>query len=172
MVLKKGVGVGVLVVLGFLIILNSQAQEGILWVDKFSTKKVTGGLPEGWRLEKKTGEPQIKIEQTGENAYLHLISNNSSFGLTKELKFEIKDYPFLNWKWKVTRLPEKGDFLKKETDDQAAQMYVPFPRFPTKVNTEIVGYTGKVIRRTKDCREKARPGQSPRSLSWKPAPRN
>ncbi len=138
--MKKGTGIGLLVVLGFLIILNSQAQEGILWVDKFSLKKVTDGIPEGWRVEKKTGEPQIKVEQSGDNAYVRFVSDNSSFGLTKELKFELKDYPYLNWKWKVTRLPEKGDFLKKETDDQAAQMYVLFPRFPTKVNTEIVGY--------------------------------
>lgn len=138
--MRKGIGIGLLVVLGFFFILNSQAQEGILWVDKFSMKKVTDGIPEGWRLEKKTGDPQIKVEQSGDNAYVRFVSNNSSFGLTKELKFEIKDYPYLNWKWMVTRLPEKGDFLKKETDDQAAQIYVLFPRFPTKVNTEIVGY--------------------------------
>ena len=138
--MKKRLWVGLCIVLGFSVIVSSGAQEGILWVDKFSEGKVTDGIPEGWKLEKKTGDPEIKIEQSGDNAYVRFHSNNSSFGLKKEMNFTLKDYPFLNWKWKVTRLPEKGDFLKKETDDQAAQVYVIFPRFPAKLNTEIVGY--------------------------------
>ena len=138
--MKKRLWVGLCIVLGFSVIVSSGAQEGILWVDKFSEGKVTDGIPEGWKLEKKTGDQEIKVEQSGDNAYVRFDSNNSSFGLKKEMNFTLKDYPFLNWKWKVTRLPEKGDFLKKETDDQAAQVYVIFPRFPAKLNTEIVGY--------------------------------
>jgi hypothetical protein len=138
--MKKGIWVGFFIILGFSIIVSSRAQEGTLWVDKFTLGKGTGSIPEGWQLDKKTGDPQIKTEQSGNDAYVRFISNNSSFGLRKEMDFSIKDYPYLNWKWKVTRLPEKGDFLKKETDDQAAQIYVLFPRFPAKVNTEIVGY--------------------------------
>jgi len=138
--MKKRLWVGLCIVLGFSVIVSSGAQEGILWVDKFSEGKVTDGIPEGWKLEKKTGDQEIKVEQSGDNAYVRFDSNNSSFGLKKEMNFTLKDYPFLNWKWKVTRLPENGDFLKKETDDQAAQVYVIFPRFPAKLNTEIVGY--------------------------------
>jgi hypothetical protein len=140
MVMRKGIWAGFFIILVFLIIVSSKAQEGILWVDKFSLGKGIDSVPEGWQLEKKTGDPQIKVEQSGDNAYVRFISNNSSFGLKKEMNFSIKDYPYLNWKWKVTRLPEKGDFLKKETDDQAAQVYILFPRFPAKANTEIVGY--------------------------------
>jgi hypothetical protein len=138
--MKKGIGVGICLILGFLLIVSSIAQDGILWVDKFSPGKGTDGIPEGWELVKKTGEPQIKVEQAGDNTYVHFLSNNSSFGLKKEMNFSIKDYPYLNWKWKVNRLPEKGDFLKKETDDQAAQIYTLFPHFPAKLNTEVVGY--------------------------------
>jgi hypothetical protein len=138
--MRKGMGVVFFIILVFSIIVSSKAQEGALWVDKFSLGKGNDSVPEGWQLEKKTGEPQLKVEQSGDNAYVHFISNNSSFGLRKEMNFSIKDYPYLNWKWKVTRLPERGNFLNKETDDQAAQMYVLFPRFPAKLNTEVVGY--------------------------------
>jgi hypothetical protein len=51
---------------------------------------------------------------------------------------DIKKYPYLNFKWKVKELPEGGDFRKKDTDDQAAQMYVVFGRF--KLTAKIVGY--------------------------------
>jgi hypothetical protein len=138
--MKKGLGFGICITMGILLVVSSIAQEGVLWVDKFSMGKGTHGIPEGWELIKKTGEPQIKVEQSGDNAYVHFLSNNSSFGLKKEMNFSIKDYPYLNWKWKVNRLPGKGDFLKKETDDQAAQIYTLFPRFPAKLNTEVVGY--------------------------------
>jgi len=138
--MKKGIGFGICILLGILLVVSSVAQEGVFWVGKFSVGKGSEGIPEGWTLEKKTGNPEIKVEQSGDNAFVLFRSNNSSFGLKKDLKFELKDYPYLNWKWRVTRLPEKGDFLKKDTDDQAAQVYVLFPRFPAKLNTEIVGY--------------------------------
>jgi hypothetical protein len=138
--MQKGVWIGACIILGLFFFVNSMAQEGILWVDKFSMEKVKDGLPENWKLEIKTGEPEIKVEQSGDNTYIRLVSDSSSFGLRKEVNFSIKDYPYLNWKWKVTRLPEKGDFLKKETDDQAAQVIVAFPRFPTMVNTELIYY--------------------------------
>ncbi len=154
--MKKGIVAGFFIIFGLSIIMSSKAQEGILWVDKFSLGKVTDNVPQGWQLEKKTGDPQIKVEQSDDNVYVRFISNNSSFGLRKEMTFSIKDYPYLNWKWKVTRLPEKGDFLKKETDDQAAQMYVLFPRFPSKVNTEIVGYLWE-----SNLKNKGAEGESP-----------
>lgn len=154
--MKKGFWFGSCLILGVLFVVSSMAQKGVFWVDKFSEKKVTDGIPDGWTLDKKTGDPEIKIEQSGDNAFVLLRSNNSSFGLKKELKFEIKDHPYLNWKWKVTRLPEKGDFLKKETDDQAAQIYVVFPRFPSQVNTEIVGYYWE-----SQAKNKGKEGDSP-----------
>ena len=30
------------------------------------------------------------------------------------------------WQWKVTELPQRGDFRQRATDDQAAQLYVVF----------------------------------------------
>jgi hypothetical protein len=65
---------------------------------------------------------------------------NNSFGLYKEFKFDVREYPILRWRWKATALPREGDVRRKETDDQAAQLYVPFPRFPAIFNTRLVGY--------------------------------
>lgn len=154
--MKKGFWFGCCLVLGVLFVVSSVAQEGILWVDKFSGKEGPGGIPEGWELEKKTGNPEIEVEKSGDNAFVHFRCSNSSFGLKKPMNFELKDYPYLNWKWKVTRLPEKGDFLKKETDDQAAQVHVVFPRFPSLVNTEIVGYYWE-----SQAKNKGKEGDSP-----------
>jgi hypothetical protein len=37
---------------------------------------------------------------------------------------DLEQFPLLTWKWKLTRLPDGGDFRKSATDDQAAQLFV------------------------------------------------
>ncbi|HYB44389.1 MAG TPA: DUF3047 domain-containing protein, partial [Candidatus Methylomirabilis sp.] len=52
----------------------------------------------------------------------------------------VRQYPILQWRWKVVLLPKAGDARKKETDDEAAQLYITFPRFPSAVRSRIIGY--------------------------------
>jgi hypothetical protein len=124
----------------FLISGGSIAQESVHWVDRFSMDKVKEGIPHGWKLEIKEGEPELQVMKEGEGVFVRFKSDKSSFGLRKEFDLDIKEFPFLNWKWKVTQLPEKGDFRDKETDDQAAQVYVLFPRFPARLNSDFLCY--------------------------------
>ncbi len=130
----------VLAALFFIISGGSLAQESIYWVDRFSTDKVKDGAPEGWELETKEGEPNLQVKKEGDGAFVRFKSDKSSFGIRKEFDLDIKEFPYLNWKWKAVQLPEKGDFHKKDSDDQAAQVYVIFPRFPAKLNSEFVCY--------------------------------
>ena len=116
-------------------------EKEMLIIDRFSGDMDEDGLPVGWKLEEKYGKADIRIEKEEDNSYLHFVSNNSSFGVKKEIKFNIKDFPILRWKWKVNKLPKGGDVRKKSTDDQAAQVYVAFPKFPVTVNTRLIGYS-------------------------------
>ena len=94
----------------------------------------------GGNWKSKAEEPELQVQKEGEVVSVRFKADKSSFGLRKELDLNIKEFPYLNWKWKVTQLPEKGDFRHKDTDDQAAQVYVLFPRFPAKFNTDFVCY--------------------------------
>ena len=132
------------------------AQEGLLWVDKFSGKKTDEGIPAGWKLDVRTGDSDVSLVEAKGNYWVQFRSQNSSFGLRKEVSFDIKEYPYLNWSWKVAKLPEKGDFRKKNQDDQAAQIYVLFPRWPAKVNTDVVGYLWE-----SNAKNKGLEGESP-----------
>jgi len=138
--MKKGFWFGIGLAICLFLVENPLAQEGILWISKFAEGLSGDNTPVGWVLEEKAGTPEIKIEKSGGQFFVRLKSNNSSFGLRKEVEFDLKDTPFLNWKWRVNVLPEQGDFLNKDTDDQAAQIYVLFPRFPAKLNTDFLGY--------------------------------
>jgi hypothetical protein len=116
------------------------AQDPIHWVGRFENVKMVKGAPEGWSLEIKEGEPIVDLEKSGDQTQIRFVSKHNSFGIKKVVELDIREHPFLNWKWKVAKLPEKGDFRKKDADDQAAQLYVLFPRFPARINTDFVAY--------------------------------
>jgi hypothetical protein len=67
-------------------------------------------------------------------------SQNEGSTINKELKLDLKPTCVLQWRWKAVILPKGGDSRKKETDDQAVQIYVTFPRFPQAVRSRIIGY--------------------------------
>ena len=118
------------------------ANPGIIPVTKFTTPAMSGGIPDGWKLEKKAGQPLMNMEKDGDNFYLHLISRgDSSFGVRKEARVDVKKYPILCWRWRVTKLPKGGDVRKTSTDDQALQVYVAFKEAGFMgMNTPVIGY--------------------------------
>ena len=85
----------------------------------------------------------LRLEKAGKNFVVRLISDhNSSFGIKREFHVDLKEYPFLNWRWKAVRLPRGGDVRNAAKDDQAVQLYVAFPAtgFPAELNTPVIGY--------------------------------
>lgn len=102
--------------------------------------KASNGSAEGWQLKEWSGRAKYEVVDTEAGKALHLSSSATSTALYKEARFNIKDFPLLNWKWKTLMLPAGGDVRKKNADDQAAQVYVVFPRWPEAVNSRLVGY--------------------------------
>ena len=120
---------------------TARGENGILTVDRFQGGINADGIPLGWKLEKTPGpSSKYAIEKEKEDHFLRLLSVNDGFGLRKEMTFDIRQYPYLSWWWKAMQLPKGGDIRKKETDDQAGQIFVVFPRFPSLVNSRSMGY--------------------------------
>jgi hypothetical protein len=97
---------------------------------------VDGDIPKGFSQEVKVAPPRVELE----GSFIKLSSKKSSFGFKKEVKLSVEDYPYVHWSWQARTLPKGGDVRKRETDDQAGQLYLLFPRFPAKLNTRILGY--------------------------------
>src|SRR6266566_9717446 len=99
---------------------SAPASLSILFEEHFSKKQNPDGTPSGWGLKQWIGKkPVIRVESENGLTVLHLISENNSYGVYKEFKFNIRKFPILHWRWKITTLPKDGDVRKKETDDQA-----------------------------------------------------
>ena len=116
---------------------------GIIRVAGFDSSQIQNSAPPGWTLDRKKGTPDIRLEKGSDIYCLHMRSDSeSSFGIKKGIKVNIKEYPYLNWRWKTARLPDGGDVRKSAKDDQAIQLYVAFTPtgFPEFLNTPVLGY--------------------------------
>jgi len=85
-----------------------------------------GRLPSDWQVKVNHGRPDFSVCSDSLGPCLHLRSVKASFGLERRVNIDAAEMPFLTWRWKVTRLPEGGDFRHPASDDQAAQVLVAF----------------------------------------------
>jgi hypothetical protein len=97
-------------------------------VTDFSKWPAPKGIPQGWKLNERSGKADFSVGADDGLMALHLKSEDSSFSLERSVNVDLKRYPLLSWKWKVTKLPVGGDFRRSSTDDQAAQLFVAFSR--------------------------------------------
>ena len=112
-------------------------------VAKYRSPCLVNGVPEGWKLMKHSGTPNINLIREGDAYYVKLKSDpRSGFGIERQVRVDLKEYPYLNWTWRANRLPRGGDVRKSVTDDQVLQIYVVLPAtgFPQQVNTPILTY--------------------------------
>ena len=98
-------------------------------VEQFSSDSQKGEVIDGWKEKSFVGLTRYHIVEEGGNHVLHARADSASSGLFKKVRFDPEDWPYLSWRWKVTRMPEKGDERYKKTDDYGARVYVVFPRF-------------------------------------------
>jgi hypothetical protein len=108
-----------------------------------SNRKITtqaNGLPKGWKLRIWQGEPDIKVMKEKGKNIIRLRSKVASVSIYKDIKLDLQKYPLLKWRWKVTKLPKDADARVNNKDDQAAGIYVVFPRFPSMINSQLLAY--------------------------------
>lgn len=109
----------------FAFISPAWASERVIIAD-FSGDLGNGGQPSGWQLKEKKGKADYTIIRESGISALRLRSEETSFALQKAVDINPLLYPVLSWKWKVTKLPDGGDFRKSNADDQAAQLFLAF----------------------------------------------
>jgi hypothetical protein len=101
------------------------------------------GIPTDWKGQN-WGSPayDMTVVDEGGRKVLHLRSRNEGSTVSKDIKgkIDLKGTPILEWSWKAVALPKGGNSCVKATDDQAAQIYVAWPRFPEAVRSQIIGY--------------------------------
>ncbi len=114
----------------------SQAAD-LLPVGVFSKASPGSEFPEGWKplyfqnIEKRTRYSLIK---DGDTVVVKAVSEASASGLVREMKIDPKEFPILQWRWKVGNILKKGNVKSKEGDDYPARIYITFEYDPKKLN--------------------------------------
>jgi Protein of unknown function (DUF3047) len=134
-----------LVAVVLLLVLAVAAWAADVVIDDWKSQKLGAhGIPDGWLGGQTWGLPQhdMTIEENEGHRVLHLKSKIESSTIRRDIRgrVNLKETPILEWSWKAITLPKNGDCRKKGTDDQAAQLYIVWPRFPEAVRSQIIGY--------------------------------
>ena len=134
-----------LVAVMLLLVLAVAAWAADVVIDDWKSQKLGAhGIPDGWLGGQTWGLPQhdMTIEENEGHRVLHLKSKIESSAVRRDIRgrVNLKETPILEWSWKAITLPKNGDCRKKATDDQAAQLYIVWPRFPEAVRSQIIGY--------------------------------
>jgi hypothetical protein len=104
------------------------------------------GAPLGWSMTAFAGaetmaDAMVELARLDGRVALRLRSERNSFAVHRDLVLDVREYPTLTWSWKVTRLPTGGDVREPGRDDQAAQVYIVFPRWPApRTRSDVIGY--------------------------------
>ena len=99
------------------------------------------GVPRGWHLKEFAGQASVEVVRAEGRIAMRLRSDRASFVVHRDVLVDLKTFPYLTWAWKVTQLPAAGDIRDGARDDQAAQLYVVFPRWPSpRTASDVIGY--------------------------------
>ena len=109
--------------------------------DREPARLPSDGVPPGWTLKEFAGHAAIELVRSDGHLAARLHSERASFAIHRDVVVELREFPYLSWTWKVTRLPAGGDVREAARDDQAAQLYVIFPRWPSpRTASDVIGY--------------------------------
>jgi hypothetical protein len=111
--------------------------EAVIEVGKFSAATAADKLPSDWKpltfkkIEKHTTYTLVKDDG---KVVIKAVAKASASGLTREIKINSKEYPIVQWRWKVTNVLKKGDVKRKDGDDYPARIYITFQYDPSKLS--------------------------------------
>ena len=134
------VGLASCLLAGMILVAPNRLQAGspsTIDVGAFSTATPGGPWPDGWKpltFSKIPQQTTYDLVKDGARVVVKATSQASSSGYTKELLIDPKEYPVIQWQWKVSNILKAGNVAKKEGDDYPARIYVTFQYDSAKVS--------------------------------------
>jgi hypothetical protein len=88
----------------------------------------TGGIPPQWRSRKDESDRHrpYAVREEGDGRYLAADDRGESVALGKEMRWNVRKYPYLSFRWRARRLPPGGDERLGSANDSAAGVTVVF----------------------------------------------
>lgn len=110
----------------------------------FSSATPGGPLPDPWKLvtlAKIKRQTRYSLVRDADTTVLRADAEASMASVMHPLNFDPRDYPVVEWRWKITHLLRKSNLATKAGDDFPARFYVLFDydiaRLPFATRTKI-----------------------------------
>ena len=84
------------------------------------------GISTKWKEKSIKGKTDYRLSYNDEIRCIQATSNSSASALYCKIDYDLNNYPFLSWQWKIDHILAKGNALKKEGCDFAARLYAVF----------------------------------------------
>ena len=106
-------------------------------VGAFSRAQAGGPYPDSWKLltfHKIDEHTEYSLVDDEGTVVVKAVSRGSSSGLTREVTIDPKQYPIVEWRWKIENVLQKGDVTTKQGDDYPARLYITFAYDESKID--------------------------------------
>ena len=109
----------------------------VLAVGHFSAEKVGNVLPSRWEpfyfkdIDRHTG---YRLVEEGGQVVVKATAHASASGLTRKMAIDPKEYPVVQWRWKVANILKRADIHHKEGDDYPARITIVFEYDSSKLS--------------------------------------
>ena len=97
-------------------------------ISPWSAPRAAGGWPGGWRMVGLRGVPPARVDlvEEGGTPVARIRAEAAAGSLAHSLDADVSATPLLRWRWKVDRVVEAADLMRRQGDDFAARVYVTF----------------------------------------------
>jgi len=85
------------------------------------------GLSPHWQEKRFKGKTHYTVVREDGLQCIRAVSRASASALIYKMEYDLRDYPWLTWTWKVEDILVKGNATIRAGDDYAARVYVVFP---------------------------------------------
>ena len=111
-----------------LLAVTAAADDAPLVVGAFS-RQAPGGRPAGWKpltFQNVARHTRYELVRDDAQVVVRADAEAGASGLIRDIRIDAREYPVVQWRWKVANLLERADVARKDGDDYPARLYVVF----------------------------------------------
>lgn len=111
--------------------------SSIIEVGRFSSATAEDALPLNWEFFVFKGiqrHTNYRLVEENGMAVVKAYADASASGLTRKIRIDPKEYPIIQWRWKVDGVLRKGNVYQKDGDDYPARVYIIFEYDPGRLS--------------------------------------
>ena len=114
---------------------SSAGEANRITIGKFVAGKEADGSPKGWKIvtHLNTAPTSYQVVKYKGKYVLKAEGIGTSSSLFREVKAELKDYPIISWRWKISNVIRQAIETQKDRNDSAARVIIIFKTRPEEI---------------------------------------